>query len=85
MALGGGAGLAGGRKVASEREGISNLKLKNIFRGRFRAKREHLKPVQELLPVSQGRNLALTVLCVPFSLDIGTGAQPFIYGAAMKA
>ena len=35
---------------------------------RFRAKREHLGRVQGLLPESQGHNLALTVLYVPYSL-----------------
>ena len=39
---------------------------------RFRAKREHLKRVQRHLSESQGQNLALTVLCVPYSLDNGT-------------
>jgi len=34
---------------------------------RFQAKMEHV----EGLPESQGQNLALTVLCVPYSLDSG--------------
>jgi len=42
---------------------------------RFRAKREQLQMCSDLLPESQGPNLALTVLCVPYSLDIGRGAS----------
>ena len=38
---------------------------------RFRAKREHRKRFQRPEPVRQGQNLALTVLDVPHSLDIG--------------
>ena len=38
---------------------------------RCRAKRDHLKTFQRLLPGGQGQNLALTVSCVPNSLDIG--------------
>jgi len=38
---------------------------------RFRAKREQLETFYGLLPESQGQNLALTVLCVPCSLDRG--------------
>ena len=36
---------------------------------RFREKREHFKGFQQLLPESQSQNLAVTVLCVPYSLD----------------
>ena len=36
---------------------------------RVRAKWDHMKTFQGLLPQSQGQNLALTVLCVPYSLD----------------
>ena len=36
--------------------------------GRFRGKRERLKLLQGILPHSQGQNLALTVLYVPYSL-----------------
>ena len=44
---------------------------------RFRAKREQLQTVSGLLPEGRGRNLALTVLCVPCSLDrAGGGAVP---------
>jgi len=42
---------------------------------RFRAKREQLTRVEGLLPESQGQNLALTVLHVPCSLDIGEGSK----------
>ena len=38
---------------------------------RCRAKREQLQGVQELLPESQGHDLAVTVLYVPCSLDSG--------------
>ena len=38
---------------------------------RCRARREHLTRVEGLAPESQGWNLALTVLCVPYSLDSG--------------
>jgi len=41
---------------------------------RFRAKREQSKTFQELLSKSQGQNLALTVACVPCSLDSGLHA-----------
>ena len=34
---------------------------------RLRAKREHLKRFQELLPESHGQNLALTVSCAKFA------------------
>ena len=37
----------------------------------MRAKREHLTRCQAFLPESQGRNLALTVLNVPYSPDSG--------------
>ena len=40
----------------------------------FRAKREQLERVSGLLPENQGRNLAVTVLCVPGLLDSGCGA-----------
>ena len=36
---------------------------------RFRAKTKQLETVEGLLPESQGQNLALTVLYVPYSLD----------------
>ena len=36
---------------------------------RFPAKREQCKRCQRPLPESQGQNLGLTVLCVPYSLD----------------
>ena len=36
---------------------------------RFRAEREQLETFEALLPKSQGQNLALTVLYVPYSLD----------------
>jgi len=36
-----------------------------------RAKREQLKRLEGLLPDSQGRNLALALLFVPYSLDSG--------------
>jgi len=42
--------------------------------GRFRAKMEHLKEFQVLLPESQGQNMALTVVYVPYSLGSGRGA-----------
>jgi len=35
------------------------------------SEREELERFQGLLPESQGHNLALTVLCVPYSLDSG--------------
>ena len=38
----------------------------------FQAKRERLEWLKGLLPKSQGQNLALTVLNVPYSLDSGT-------------
>jgi len=38
---------------------------------RFRAKRELLETCEGLFPGSQGRNLAVTVLYVPSSLDSG--------------
>ena len=38
---------------------------------RFQAKSEHIERVPGLLPESQGQNVALTVLCVPYSLDNG--------------
>ena len=41
--------------------------------GRVRAKREHLQIFHGFLPESQGQNLALTVLYVPYSLDRGIG------------
>ena len=41
--------------------------------GRFRMKREQLILLWGLLPESQGHNLALTVLHVPYSLDSGRG------------
>ena len=37
----------------------------------FRAKRQHLKRLEELLPGSQGQHLAVTVLYVAGSLDSG--------------
>ena len=37
-------------------------------RGRTREKREQLQTFRGLLPESQGQHLALTVLCVPYSL-----------------
>ena len=36
--------------------------------------REALNTFEGLLPESQGQNLALTVLCVPYSLDSGSDA-----------
>ena len=39
----------------------------------FRAKREQVQRFERLLSESQGHNLALTVLCVPSSLDKGGG------------
>jgi len=39
------------------------------FSHRFRAHREQLKKCQGLLSESQGQHQALTVLCVPHSLD----------------
>jgi len=48
-------------QAASERRG-DNLR---------RAKRGQLKTCWGLLPESQGHNLVLTVLCVPYSLDSG--------------
>ena len=38
---------------------------------RFPAKREQTKRLSGLLPESRGQNLALTVFCVPCSLDSG--------------
>jgi len=38
---------------------------------RFLAKREHLLRIKGLLPESQGHNMALTVLHVPYSLGCG--------------
>ena len=38
---------------------------------RFPAKREQSQMFQRLLPESQSQNLALTLLCVPYSLDSG--------------
>ena len=43
--------------------------------GRFRAKRGQLNRVKGLLPESQGHNLALTGLYVPYSLDSGRVAR----------
>jgi len=40
-----------------------------IQRNRFRAKRELLDRFSGLLPESQGQNLPVTVLYVPYSLD----------------
>jgi hypothetical protein len=40
--------------------------------GHFRAEKEQIKRGLSLSPVSQGQNLALTVLYVPYSLDSGT-------------
>jgi len=49
-----------------------------IYFGRhFRAKREHFEVFNILLPKIQGRNLAVTVLCVPYSLDSGVGRHNF--------
>ena len=42
---------------------------------RFPVKREHLKKLKALSPGNEGRNLALTVLHVPYSL--GCGFQPY--------
>ena len=39
---------------------------------RFRARRGQLETLEGLLPDSQGQNLALTVLYMPYSLDSGT-------------
>ena len=44
-----------------------------IIASRFRAKREQLKMLCGHLPQRQGQNLALTVSCVPYSLEIGRG------------
>ena len=41
------------------------------FMARFRAKREQLRKFTGLSPESQGQNLALTVLCVLYSLNSG--------------
>ena len=41
------------------------------FKLSFRAKREQLKSFSGLAPESQGQNLALTVLYLPYSLDSG--------------
>ena len=38
---------------------------------RFRTEREQLERFSRLEPESQGQNLALTVVCVPCSLDSG--------------
>ena len=46
--------------------------------GRFRAKREQLKCLYGRLPVSQGQNLALTVLYVPYSLYSGSSTKNLI-------
>jgi len=43
--------------------------------GRFRAKREQLKPLEIIEPESQGQNLALIVLYGAHSLDSG-GSKP---------
>jgi hypothetical protein len=36
---------------------------------RFRAKKEQLETIEEILPESPGHDLALNVLYVPYSLD----------------
>jgi hypothetical protein len=44
----------------------------NLLVGHFRAMREQLNRVSAILPGSQGRDLALAVLCVPQFLDSGS-------------
>ena len=53
-------------------EGNSWVTCARGTRNRFRAKREHRKRVHGFLPESQGQNLVLTVLYVPYSLDSDT-------------
>ena len=54
------------------------------FPVRFRAKREQLKRCQGLHPESQGQNLALTALCVPYSLD-GSCSESLLSSSRMLA
>jgi len=57
-----------------ERERVLSINGKSIQQACFRAKREPLETCWAMLSESQGQNLALTVLCVPCSLDSGAGA-----------
>ena len=50
---------------------LQHTKLIGYRRCRARAKREHLRSIEGLLPESRSHNLALTVLSVPCSLDSG--------------
>ena len=42
---------------------------------RFRTKRAQLERVEDIVPESQGQNLALKVSCVPYALASGSGNE----------
>ena len=49
----------------------TEIRASNLTSYRFRAKRQHGERVEALSPKSQGQNLAVTVLPVPYWLDSG--------------
>ena len=65
------------RELVSERPSTARITLVSQYY-HFRARREELKRFKGLLPESQGQNLALTVLYVPYLLDSGRGSTPLL-------
>ena len=57
--------------MVSDTTGLPDLPPYRFQAYRFQAKKEQLERVHGLLPASQGQNLVLTVLHVPYSLDSG--------------
>jgi len=69
--LGSGNSRVRGRRTLPAREGRERVWFNEGAQDRFRSKRQPLKRFKGLLPESQGQSLTLTVLYVPYSLDIG--------------
>jgi len=58
-------------KLTFDGKAVVSVCLIETLQVRFRVKRQHRQSVSGLVPLSQGQNLAFTVLCVPYSHDSG--------------